>query len=125
MAMSNWRSIQVCLAQCLSVAGVLALATFLILGTPIAAMAIDCSIWTPAQGEQRDQAFSAAVDELLSSQRAQQWTTLNTALIKDCLLAFRGRIQIEWDGLCAKGMQTSMEALDNKLYEYARGCVRA
>jgi len=110
---------------CFSVAAHLALAMVLIAATPIAAMAIDCSTWSPAQGEQRDQAFAAAVDELLSSERAQQWTTLNTALIKDCLLASRGRIQIEWDGLCAKGMQTPMEALDTKLYDYARGCVRA
>jgi hypothetical protein len=41
------------------------------------------------------------------------------------LLAIRGRIQAEFDGLCAKGMQTGMDALDNKLYDYALGCVRA
>ena len=122
--MSNRRLINV-YVPCFSVAANLALAMILVAGTPIAAMAIECSTWSPAQGEQRDQAFAAAVDELLSSERAQQWTTLNIPLIKDCLLANRGRIQIEWDGLCAKGMQTSMEALDTKLYDYARGCVRA
>lgn len=118
-------SIQVCLAQGRNVAGVLALAMVLILGAPISAFAIDCSTWTSAQGDERDAAFEAAVDELLGSDRAQQWTTLNIGLIKDCLLANRGRIQAEFDGLCAQGLQTPMDALDRKLYDYAVGCVRA
>jgi hypothetical protein len=109
----------------LSIAANVALALALVAGVPAPALAIDCSTWSSAQGDDRDQAYEAAVDELLGSPRADQWTTLNKPLIKDCLLASRGRIQAEFDGLCAKGLQTAMQALDNKLYDYALGCVRA
>jgi hypothetical protein len=100
-------------------------AIFLLVGMPNLALAIDCSTWSSAQGEGRDLAFEAAIDELLDSSKADQWTTLNKPVIKHCLLAIRGRIQAEFDGLCAKGMQTSIDALDIKLYDYALGCVRA
>jgi len=103
----------------------IAAALFLIGGMPSSALAIECSAWTSAQGDQRDAEFEAAVDDLLGSERAQQWTTLNMGLIKNCILAYRGRIQAEFDGLCAQGMQTPMDALDDKLYDYAMGCVRA
>jgi hypothetical protein len=108
-----------------SLAANLTAALFLLVGTPSMALAIDCSSWSSAQGEGRDVAFEAAIDELLDSAKADQWTTLNKPVIKHCLLAIRGRIQAEFDGLCAKGMQTGMDALDNKLYDYALGCVRA
>jgi hypothetical protein len=123
--MNDFRSIDERKLPWFSFAANIVLALALVAGMPTTAMAIDCSTWSSAQGEDRDRAFEGAVDELLSSPRAEQWTTLNIPLIKDCLLASRGRIQVEWDGLCAKGMETSMEALDTKLYEYARGCVRA
>ena len=100
-------------------------ALLVLIGLPASALAITCSTWTPAQGEQRDPAFEAAVDELLNSPKADQWTTLNKPVIKECLMANRRRIQAEFDGLCAKGMQTGMQDLDNKLYDYALGCVRA
>ncbi len=103
----------------------IAAAFFLIGGIPSSALAIECSTWTSAQGDGRDAAFEAAVDDLLGSERAQQWTTLNIGLMKDCLRANRGRIQAEFDGLCAQGLQTPMDALDNRLYDYAIGCVRA
>jgi hypothetical protein len=105
-----------------------AFAIVLILGTPIAALAalaIDCSSWTSAQGDERDRSFEAAVDELLADPKADQWTTLNKPLVKECLLASGRRIQAEFDGLCAKGMQTPLDALDRKLYDYALGCVGA
>jgi hypothetical protein len=101
------------------------LALVLIAGYPAPALAITCSTWVSAQGDDRNRAFDDAVNELLDSPKAAQWTTLNKPLIKDCLLASRGRIQAEFDGLCAKGMQTALDALDIKLYDYARGCVRA
>ena len=101
-------------------------ALFLIGGTPSSALAIECTTWTSAQSaEERDAEFQAAVDEMLNSDRAAQWTTLNLTIIKECLRANRGRIEAEFDGLCAQGMQTPMDALDNKLYDYAIGCVRA
>ncbi|MFZ5876649.1 MAG: hypothetical protein ACOYXU_09585 [Nitrospirota bacterium] len=103
----------------------LAAALVLLVGTPTLALAIDCSTWSVAQAEGRDQAFEAAIDELLNSPKADQWTTLNKPVIKECLLASGRRIQAEFDGLCAKGMQTGMDALDIKLYNYALGCVRA
>jgi len=92
---------------------------------PNLALAIDCSTWSSAQGEGRDQAFEVAIDELVDSPKADQWTTLNKPVIKECLRASRRRIQAEFDGLCAKGMQTGMQALDAKLYDYALGCVGA
>jgi hypothetical protein len=123
--MNDSRSIDGRQLPCFSVAAHLALAMALVAGMPSAVLAIDCSTWTSVQGEDRDLAFQAAVDELLGSSEANQWTTLNKALIKDCLLTNRGRIQAEFDGLCEKGMQTRIQALDLKLREYARGCVRA
>lgn len=123
--MDKSRSIYLCHVRFFRVAASIAMALLLIAGTPIAALAIDCSAWSSVQGEERDRALEGAIDELLNSPRAAQWTTLNMPLIKACLLANRGRIQAGFDGLCAKGMQTSLEALDAKLLEYARGCVRA
>jgi hypothetical protein len=108
-----------------SFAANLAAALVLLVGTPNLALAIDCSTWSSAQGDGRDLAFEGAIDELLDSPKADQWTTLNKPIIKECLLASGRRIQAEFDGLCAKGMQTGMDALDNKLYDYALGCVRA
>jgi hypothetical protein len=95
------------------------------MGMPVSALAVDCSTWTSAQGEHRDPAFEAAIDELLDGPKADQWTTLNKPVVKHCLLAMRGRVQAEFDGLCAKGMQTPIDALDIRLYDYALGCVRA
>jgi hypothetical protein len=123
--MNKARSIHPSRVTRVSFAANLAAALFVLVGTPNLALAIDCSTWTAAQGDGRDQAFEAAIDELLDSPKADQWTTLNKPVIKHCLLAIRGRIQAEFDGLCAKGMQTGMDALDNKLYDYALGCVRA
>ena len=100
-------------------------ALVMLVGVSTPALAITCSTWTPAQGEERDPAFEAAVDELLNSPKAAQWTTLNKPIVKECLMASRRRIQAEFDGLCAKGMQAGMQDLDNKLYDYALGCVRA
>jgi hypothetical protein len=123
--MSQFRPIYACKTWYLSFAANFALALALVAGMMSPALAIDCSSWGSLQGQDRDQALEGAIDELLGSPKADQWTTLNKPLIKDCLLATRGRIQAEFDGLCAKGMQTSLEALDAKLLEYARGCVRA
>lgn len=123
--MSSRRLIHVCVAPCFSVTANVALAMVLIAATPMAALAIDCSTWGSVQGEERDRALEEAIDELLGSPKADQWTTINKPRIKDCVIANRGRIQADFDGLCAGGMQTSLEALDDKLYEYAIGCTRA
>ncbi|MEW6681426.1 MAG: hypothetical protein AB1451_00675 [Nitrospirota bacterium] len=122
--MSKTRSIYLRNVRRVSVAANVTLALALVAGMPTPALAIDCSAWSSVQGEDRDRAYEAAIDELLGSPKADRWTTLNKPRVKDCLLASRGRIQAEFDGLCAKGLQTAMGALDAKLYDYALGCVR-
>ncbi len=123
--MNRIRSTQTCNGWGFRLVRSASLAVAMFAGMMSPALAIDCSTWEALQGQDRDKALEGAIAELLNSPKADQWTTINKPRITECVLANRGRIQADFDGLCAKGMQTSLEALDDTLYEYAIGCVRA
>ena len=100
----------------------LIMAASVALATP--AHAMRCSDWTSFDAEQRDVALRTAYRQLLASNKAKAWTSVNKSQIERCLIRATPLISIDFDDACAQGNRASLQVLDEILLDYARSCVR-
>jgi len=100
------------------------LATCLTLSLAMAgpAQALRCKEWVDLDAAGRTETLEAAIDEVLSSNRARKWTSINMGRIRECLMRRQRAIGIDFDDACARGKSVSMGVLDEILMGYVRTC---
>lgn len=87
------------------------------------AHAMRCSDWTRLDAEQRDGALRTAYREILASNKAKSWSSINKTRIERCLIKATPSISIDFDDACAQGQRASLSVLDEILLTYVRSCV--
>ena len=69
----------------------------LILSLASPAQAIHCREWIELSAEEQETAITQAVDEVLASSKAQKWTSVNFARIRQCLMRSLDSIRVDFD----------------------------
>ena len=87
------------------------------------AQAIRCTQWTKLSPEAQEVAITQAVDEVLASNKAKKWTSVNFGRIRQCLMRSLDSIRVDFDDTCSQ-TNRSRDALDELLLRYVRGCNR-
>ncbi|MEE9607626.1 MAG: hypothetical protein V3U03_07780 [Myxococcota bacterium] len=86
------------------------------------AHAIRCRDWGRLGVEQREDALRSEFRQVMSSNRAKQFTSINKTRIERCLIRSMAAIEDDFDDACAEGLQKSMGVLDEILMNYVRSC---
>ncbi len=72
----------------------------------------------------REAGLRTSFVEILDSNRAKKFTSINRGRIEQCLIRNMSPIAIDFDDACAQGQRVSKDALDEILMDYVRSCVR-
>ncbi len=92
------------------------------LGFAWPAHALRCSDWTRLDAGGRDAVLRSEIAAILESNRAKQFTSLNMARIKQCMIVSIPSIELDFDGICAQGQRADIGALKDLLMRYIRTC---
>ena len=93
------------------------------LGPASAAQAIRCSPWNRLGPNQKAQEIYQLIDRGIDSSAARRYD-LNPARVQDCLERSVRRIELDFDGACAQGGRTDMQALNRIFKHYAWSCLQ-
>jgi hypothetical protein len=102
----------------------IALASSILLASPAAAVDFECSGWTRLSEDQKVQAIGRAIQDVVSSSKGRQYTSINRTQTRRCLERQVYPMLDDFDELCSRGMRADMQALNTTFRSYVWSCAR-
>jgi hypothetical protein len=87
------------------------------------AHAINCGTWTRLSPEQKTQTIDQMIQDAMRSNKARTYN-VNTVRMSRCMERYSNAIELDFDGACARGGRTGMQALNNLFRNYIWSCAQ-
>jgi hypothetical protein len=100
-------------------------AVVLLLSFPaVAQVEHKCGSWRRLSPDQKLQAIDQAIENLVSSNRGREFTSINRTRTRRCLERHRDQMVDDFDAICSEGMRVGLGALNDTFRSYVWTCAQ-
>jgi hypothetical protein len=85
---------------------------------------LECSSWRRLSQDQKLQTIDRTIEDLISSSRGREYTSINRTETGRCLENHRNQMVDDFDELCSRGMRADSQALNKTFRSYVWSCAR-
>jgi hypothetical protein len=95
------------------------------LAVPAAAQVhLDCSSWKRMSEDRKLQTVERAIEDLVSSSRGREYTSINRTQTRRCLESRRDQMITDFDELCGRTGRADLQALNRTFRSYVWSCAQ-